>query len=142
MSDQWRIHPSRFTTQGSGRAAATPFRVTTRVRARRGEHDFACIARVPMPKRAGGRRDLKGRLDFDGDTWAEVAGSALMFARAQNPDAPRIGIKYPDCKHYSWWDGTTSVDDRLTGDGATEHVRAWLEELFPSAAGRITVDTR
>lgn len=142
MSDRWRIHPSRFGAQGSGRAAATPFRVTARVRARRDENDFACIARVPMPKRLGGRRDLKGRLDFDGDTWAEVAGSALAFARLQNPDAPRIGIKHPGRNHYSWWDGSTSVEDRLVGHCAVEHVKAWLEEIFPSAAGRITVAAR
>jgi hypothetical protein len=90
----------------------------------RADQEFACIARVPMPKRAGGRRDPKGRLDFDGDTWSEVAGSALMFARRRNRKAPRIGIKYPGCKHYSWWDDTTSIDDRLTGDRAVEHVKA------------------
>jgi hypothetical protein len=141
-SDQWFIHPSRFTAQVAGRVAPTPFRVTARTRTRRADQEFACIARVPMPKRAGGRRDLKGRLDFDGDTWSEVAGSALMFARRRNPKAPRIGIKYPGRKHYSWWDDATSIDDRLTGDQAAEHVKAWLEHLFPAAAGRITVDTR
>ena len=95
-----------------------------------------------MAKRAGGRRDLKGRLDFDGDTWAEVAGSALMFARRRNPAAPRIGIKYPGRKRYSWWDGTTSVENRLTGEAAAQHVRAWLEHLFPDAVGRIAVSAR
>jgi hypothetical protein len=139
VTDQWIIHPSRFADPQ--RTAVTPFRVVGRAKARR-DHEFICVARVPMAKRAGGRRDPKGRLDFDGDTWSEVAGSALMFARRRNPDAPRIGIKYPGRKRYSWWDGTTSFENRLTGEDAAQHVQAWLENLFPAAAGRIAVSTR
>ena len=140
MTDQWIIHPSRFTD--SDPAAGTPFRVVTRARAPRGEQVFACVARVPMPARAGGRRDSKGRLDFDGDSWIDVIGSALMFARRSNPKAPRFGTKYPGHNEYSWWDGTTSADNILAGDAAVEHVRAWLGHLFPAAAGRLEVFTR
>jgi hypothetical protein len=138
--DRWVIHPSRF--MSSEPAVATPFRVIAPVRRRRGEQVFTCVARVPMPVRAGGRRDKKGRLDFDGDSWSEVTGSALMFARRTNPQAPRIGAKYPRRKSYSWWDGSTSADNILAGDDAAEHVRCWLEHVFPTAAGRIEVFAR
>ncbi|MDD4866841.1 MAG: hypothetical protein PHQ28_06905 [Mycobacterium sp.] len=137
MTDRWFIHPNRF--GDPQRASATPFRVVGRAKERPADEQFACVARVPMAKRAGGRRDTKGRLDFDGDTWTEVAGSALMFARRRDPKAPRIGIKLPGRKHYSWWDGTTTAENLLVGEGAAQYVRVWLEHLFPGAAGRITV---
>ena len=140
MTDRWTIHPSRFFDPDP--AAATPFRVLARARTPRGEQVFACVARVPMPARAGGRRDNQGRLDFDGDSWTDVTGSALMFARRGDPQAPRFGVKYPGSKEYSWWDGTSSGDNILAGDDAAPHVRAWLEHLFPAAAGRIEVFAR
>lgn len=140
MTDRWTIHPSRFA--GPDLGAATPFRVVGRARAPRGEQALACVARVPMPARAGGRRDDQGRLDFDGDSWTDVTGSALMFARRRNPDAPRFGAKWPGDKQYSWWNGTTSSENVLAGDDAAELVRAWLEHLFPAAVGRLEVFSR
>ena len=139
MKDEWTMHPSRFADPAP--AAGTPFRVITRAGPRR-EQVYPCVARVPMPARAGGRRDSKGRLDFDGDSWIDVTGSVLMFARRTDPDAPRFGTKYPGHKEFSWWDGTTSTENILLGDDAAEHVRAWLEHLFPSAAGRLEVSAR
>lgn len=141
MSDRWLMHRSRFVDPDP--AAGTSFRVVARARTSRGgEQVFACVARVPMPSRAGGRRDNTGRVDFDGDSWTDVTGSALMFVRRDNPQAPRFGVKYPGSKEYSWWDGTSSVENILAGDDAVEHVRAWLEHVFPDAAGPIEVFAR
>ncbi|QNI09784.1 MULTISPECIES: hypothetical protein [Mycobacterium] len=92
-----------------------------------------------MPADAGGRRDGAGRLDFDGPNWTAVTGSALMFARRADPQARCFGTKYPGRKEFSWWDGTVSVDNILDSDAAIEHVRVWLEHLFPRAAGHIEI---
>jgi hypothetical protein len=132
------MHPSRLADPGP---SPPVFRVVDAA-PRLQQRNYPCVARVPLPKIAGGRRDDEGRVDFDGDSWTEVTGSALMFARRSDLDALRFGVKYPGQNGFYWWDGSITDDNVLDRDDAVDYVHAWLEHLFPTATGRIEIFER
>jgi hypothetical protein len=75
--------------------------------------------------------DADGAVTFGGFSWLFVVGAARPFARTHNDVdvPPPFGFKRSGLWH--WWDGSTSSDSIVEEPGAAEHVRRYLQRLYP-----------
>jgi hypothetical protein len=138
MSTEWTVHPNR-SELGPNRPGRNGH-----YRPLRGEPtglpEETCQARVTLPRELSHIVDENGTAIFAGPDWGFVVGAARSFARQHisGEVLPPFGFK--DGRLWSWWDGAQTSDSILEAPDAGEHVRRYLQRLFPCAT--IDVSTR
>lgn len=130
-ADNWIVHPSRFESwhdRPGDDGGCTPAMVSQQP--------------VPEPFRARVRlsRNLShlgsddGTVTFAGSDWWFVVGAARTFVATHTGlEVPRpFGFRRRG--RWQWWDGSTSDSSIAVGHAETEHVRHYLNRLFPTCS--------
>ncbi|SIJ22432.1 Uncharacterised protein [Mycobacteroides abscessus subsp. abscessus] len=139
MADEWVAHPNRSALGPNTSGRNGHYRSPRGERSRLPQE--TCQARVGLPPNLSQVCDPDGTATFSGPDWSFVAGAARSFAR-QYMDGkllPPFGFK--DGRAWTWWDGTQTAESILEGADACDHVRRYLEKLFPHA-GSIEISDR
>jgi hypothetical protein len=131
-SSEWIVHPNRSQLGPDEPGRNGQYRTVGRPRPAVSVSTF--LARVKLPRKLSQLADADGSVTFGGLDWWFVVGAARTFAR-DHIDAnvpPPFGFK--DRGQWWWWDNTTSDQSILDAPEAIDHVREYLNRLFPGLA--------
>ena len=139
MTTDWTVHPNRSELGPNKPGRNGHYRTVSRPRST--VSVSTCLARVKLPRKLSHLADADGSVTFGGLDWWFVVGAGHMFTRKHigGEVPPPFGFK--DRGVWWWWDGTTSDESILDAPDATDHVRAYLERLFPGLSIAVS-DTR
>lgn len=131
MSPDWTVHPNRSQLGPNAPGRNGHFRTA---HAKRVVLPIeTCRAQITLPLRLSTLADGDGTATFSGPDWAFVVGVARSFARQHlGPEVPPP-FGYRDGRVWFWWDGTRTTDSILDRVDADEHVRRYLNRMFPNA---------
>lgn len=138
-SSEWTVHPNRSVIGFDAPGRNGHYRPLRNVRPRLPNE--ACEARITLPQNLSHLADPDGCVVFAGPSWWFVLGAARTFARNHIGGSipPPFGFK--DRGKWWRWDGTISDESVLEGSAAIEHVRGYLDRLFPRSPVALS-DTR
>ena len=136
MKREWIVHPNRSAAGKDEPSRNGHYRAVSRPRPPVTE---PLLARVQLPHNLLHLADADGTVTFGGFSWLFVVGAARTFARVHTDVdvPPPFGFKRSGLWH--WWDGSTSSDSIVDEPGAAEHVRRYLQRLYPCAAIELAV---
>ncbi|WP_006247647.1 hypothetical protein [Mycolicibacterium tusciae] len=136
MKREWTVHPNRSEVGADESGRNGHYRAVSQPRPPAAE---PFLARVELPRTLSHLADLDGTVTFGGFDWRFVVGAARTFARVHTDIdvPPPFGFKRSGLWH--WWDGSTSIDSIVEGPGAAEHVRRYLQRLYPRATIELAV---
>ncbi|MFA5712358.1 hypothetical protein [Mycolicibacterium sp.] len=141
MTDQWIVHPNRSALGPDEPGHNGHYRTLDTAATSTGARGL-CVARVLLPPDLHRATDNDGSVTFTGSTWRFVVAAARSFAEdfTDGPVLPPFGIN--DRGQWWWWDNTTTDYSILETLDAAEHVRRYLQGLFPNAAAIDLADHR
>lgn len=101
-----------------------------------------CVARVTLPAPLCQYSDPDGTATFAGSSWRLVVAGARSVAETLGaaPLPPPFGFR--DQGRWWWWDGSSTDYSILETLDAQDHVRAYLQALFPDASSVELADLR
>ncbi|MBU8820379.1 hypothetical protein KL864_31345 [Mycolicibacterium goodii] len=135
MTDEWIVHPNRSELGPNKPGRNGHYRPLRDTRARLPEE--TCHARIMLADNLAHVADEDGSVTFAGPNWSFVVGAARGLARRHVNDVPPP-FGFLDGRLWTWWDGTQSPESILEGPEAGEHVRRYLNELFPHSTVELT----
>jgi hypothetical protein len=140
MGQEWNVHPNRSELGPDKPGRNGHYRTVVRVASRLPKQ--RCEARVVLPKKLSRFGDPDGSVTFDGSDWRFVTAAARSFAADHTSADMLPPFGFSDNGQWWWWDGSTTDYSILETLDAGEHVRRYLQGLFPGAAGIEVADLR
>jgi hypothetical protein len=130
-SSEWIVHPNRSELGPDEPGRNGHYRTS---RPRPTVSVSTCLARVKLPRRLSQLADADGSVTFGGLDWWFVVGAARTFAREHSDVVVPPPFGFNDRGQWCWWDNTTSDQSILDAPDAIDHVREYLNRLFPGLA--------
>ncbi|MBL3752263.1 hypothetical protein [Mycobacteroides abscessus] len=134
-TQEWIVHPNRSAPGRDEPGRNGHYRSMDHPPALPAEY---CVATIALPKSLRDQADPDGTVRFEGSTWRFVVAAARSFAVDYLNGDVLVPFGFQDNGRWWWWDGTTTDYSILETLDAQQHVRRYLEELFPEA-GTVTL---